>query len=321
MFLPEIKSEVNEDICILIKLDNHTPHYICECGDASRLSVKDCQNAEVIFISHTHIDHFVNFDTILRHQLGIEKKVTICGPEGIADRLQSKIKAYTWNLIEHGAIAYEVREIISEKEIHLYKIEPPKWELHKTDIIQENTIFKNDRFEVNFTILDHKIPSIAYLFREVDTLKIDLSKGDFKGGAWVRKLKTAFEQETLNNEIVIEGVSYTAKDLFYMLDIKKGASLGIIMDHAPNAENHAKIKALFSLCDKIFIESFYKLEDKEFAEANYHSYSQASGNIMRECGVKNAIPVHFSRKYREEDIEILVQEFEQAYNNQNTKNK
>jgi len=313
MFLPELKSQANEDICLLIKLDNHTPYYICECGDASWLSVKDCQNAEVIFISHTHIDHFVNFDTILRHQIGIEKKVVICGPMGIAAQVQSKIKAYTWNLIEAGSMAYEIREIISPQEIHLYEIEPPKWELRKTGIIQENTILKNDRFQVNFTILDHKIPSIAYLFREVDTVKIDLSKGSFRGGSWVRELKMAFEQEMPENEVVVEGITYAAEDLFYLLEVKKGASLGVIMDHAPSTENHAKIKALFSACNKVFIESFYKLEDKEFAEINFHSYSQASGHIMRECGVKEAIPVHFSRKYKLEDIKLLIQEFEEAY--------
>jgi len=313
MFLPELKSLPDEDICILIKLDNHTPHYICECGDASLLSVKDCQNAQVIFISHTHIDHFVNFDTILRHQIGIEKKVVICGPEGIARQVQSKIHAYTWNLIEAGSMVYEIREIINEQEINVYEIEPPKWELHKTNVIGENTIFSNERFRVNFTLLDHKIPSIAYLFREMDSVKIDLSKSDFKGGAWVRELKTAFEQQMPDNEIIIKGESYTAKALFHLLDIKKGNTLGIIMDHAPSVDNHTKIKTLFSGCDKVFIESFYKLEDKTFAEANYHSYSQASGRIMRACGVKEAIPVHFSRKYKEQDMQELIEEFKQAY--------
>ena len=313
MFLPELKSLPNEDICLLVKLDNHTPYYICECGDASLLTVKDCQNAQVIFISHTHIDHFVNFDTILRHQIGIEKKVVICGPKGIAEQVHSKIKAYTWNLIEAGSMAYEIREIINEQEINIYELEPPTWELRKTDSISKNTIFDNERFQVNFTLLDHKIPTVAYLFKEIDTVKIDLSKSDFKGGAWVRELKAAFEQKMPDNEILIEGKSYLAAALFHLLDIKKGNTLGIIMDHAPSAENHAKIKALFSDCDKVFIESFYKLEDKTFAEANYHSYSQASGRIMRECGVKEAIPVHFSRKYNEEDVEILIAEFEQVY--------
>ncbi len=313
MFLPELKSLPNEDICMLIKLDNHTPHYICECGDASLLSVKDAQNAQAIFISHTHIDHFVNFDTILRHQIGIEKKVVICGPKGIAHQVQSKIQAYTWNLIETGSVIYEIREIINEQEINIYEIEPPQWELRKTGVINENIVFGNERFQVNFTLLDHKIPTVAYLFQEHDTVKIDLSKGDFRGGAWVRELKTAFEQETPDNEIIIDGESYKAESLFHLLDIKKGNTLGIIMDHAPNPENHAKIKALFSGCDKVFIESFYKLEDKAFAEANYHSYSQASGRIMHECDVQEAIPVHFSRKYNEDDIQQLTEEFKQAY--------
>ena len=315
MFLPELKSLPNEDICLLIKLDNHTPYYICECGDAGLLSIKDCQNSQVIFISHLHIDHFVNFDTILRHQIGMEKKVVVCGPEGIARQVQSKIGAYTWNLIEAGSIIYEIREIINEQEIHIYEIEPPKWELRKTSIIRENIVFGNERFQVNFTLLDHKVPSVAYLFQEADTVKIDLSKSDFRGGAWVRELKTAFEQQIPDNEIIIADKSYTAKDLFHLLNIKKGDTLGVIMDHAPNADNHAKIKALFSGCDKVFIESFYKLEDKTFAEANHHSYSEASGRIMRECSVKEAVPVHFSRKYDEDDVQQLIKEFRQAYTN------
>ena len=68
MILPELKSKIGEDISILVRLDNHTPSYICECGDASELTLKECQNTEGIFISHTHIDHFINFDQILRHQ-------------------------------------------------------------------------------------------------------------------------------------------------------------------------------------------------------------------------------------------------------------
>jgi len=313
MFIPEIKSKVNEDISILLKLDNHPHHYICECGDASELSVKDCQNAHAIFISHTHIDHFINFDTILRHQIGIEKKVIICGPKGIIQQVQSKIKGYHWNLIEKGSLTYEVREIVDKDTIHVYELEPPTWDIKSIGQRTESTLFENKKFQVKFTILDHKIPSIAYLFQEHDTVKIEIEKASFKGGKWVRELKTAFENQAENTSIEIEEETYLAKDLFHLLNIKKGNSLGIIMDHAANEANHQKIKDLFSECDKVFIECFYKDEDKEFAVANFHSYSTQSGKIMKACKVKEAIPVHFSRKYKEEDIEILVNEFENAF--------
>jgi len=309
MFLPEVKSKIDEDISILIKLDNHSANYICECGDASELTVKDCQDVEAIFISHTHIDHFVNFDFILRHQIGIGKRIVICGPEGITQQVQSKIKGYQWNLIEADAITYEIREILNDGRIKISEINPPIWEIIPLGEHKGKPIFGNKKFDVNFVILDHKTPSIAYLFKEKNTISIDISASGFKGGPWVRTLKTAFETKDELLEIEIDGNKFQAKELFHLLKINKGDSLGIVMDHAANNANHQAIQSLFSNCNTVFIESFYKEEDKEFAKLNHHSYSKESAKIMKICQVKKAIPVHFSRKYKSEEVEILMQEF------------
>lgn len=313
MFTAEVKSKENEDISILIGLDNYSAHFICECGDASELGVKDCQDAEVIFISHTHIDHFINFDSFIRHQIGIEKRVIVCGPRGIIDQVQAKLKAYTWNLIQAGAIVYEVREILSENEIRRGELSPPYWEFEELAKQKEEPIFTNERFTVRYEILDHKTPSIAYLFKEQDKLSINLSESTFIGGKWVRHLKEAFEQGNEQMQLEIDGEIYASKDLFHLLTVKPGDSLGVIMDHAAIPANHQKIKALFQDCNKVFIECFYKDEDQEAAIQNYHSYASASGKIMRACGVKEAIPVHFSRKYKEEAIAELKEEFLSAF--------
>lgn len=327
MFIPELKSQSNEDICILIKLDNHTGNYICECGDASKLTVKECQNTNAIFISHTHIDHFVNFDFILRHQIGIGRKVVVCGPKGITQQVQAKIKGYTWNLIEEGAIIYEIREIIDETTIQKSQLVPPLWEIEPLEtqtsqisqltnqdssypMIGSNPIFEDTRFKVHFTILDHKTPSIAYLFQEEDSVNIDIAESGFRGGIWVRELKTAFEENDKSKSITIDDKTYQAKDLFHLLKVKKGDSLGVVMDHAVDKSNHQKIEHLFKDCNKVFIESFYKEADKDFAKSNFHSYSLESAKIMRKCGVKEAIPVHFSRKYSEQEVAELIEEFD-----------
>ena len=313
MFFPELKSKVDEDISILVKLDNHSASYLCECGDASLLSVKDCQQIEVVFISHTHIDHFINFDTLLRHQIGSEKRVTIIGPNGILAQTQSKIKGYSWNLIEEGAITYEIREIVNENLVRIYEINPPTWEIKQIRELTDNLIFENERFEVSFTILNHKIDSIAYLFKERDTINIDIAKSGFKGGAWVKELKQAYLNGEKALNIQIDNKVYVAADLFNLIVPKKGNTLGIIMDHAVNADNHIKIKSLFSKCDKVFIESFYKQDDFHAAQQNFHSYSTASGKIMKECGVKEAIPVHFSRKYNSIQMAELIEEFKVGF--------
>ncbi|RVU90573.1 peptidase [Flavobacterium columnare] len=315
MFTAEIKSKIGEDISILIKPENYSYNFICECGDASDLTVKDCQNTEAIFISHTHIDHFVNFDTILRHQIGIQRRVVICGPTGITQQVQSKLKGYQWNLIAEDAIVYEVREIQNDHSISCAEIKPPFWNIESIDK-ELDYVYQNEKCTVEFVLLDHKTPSVAYLFKEHDTVKIDLGKGQFKGGAWVNVLKNAYANQEDDLQITIEAVTYLAKDLYYLLELKKGHRLGVIMDHAANEANHDLIYSLFNECDTVYIESFYKAEDKEQAQQNYHSYSSESARIMKKCQVKNAIPVHFSRRYKEEDIQIVIQEFTQVFENQ-----
>ncbi|MFK7000370.1 peptidase [Flavobacterium oreochromis] len=312
MFTAEIKSRIGEDISILIKPENYSYNFICECGDASDLTVKECQNTEAIFISHTHIDHFVNFDTILRHQIGIQRRVIICGPEGITNQVQSKIRAYQWNLIDENAIVYEVREIKNDKSIICSEIRPATWDILPLE--QEiEYLYSNDKLYVEFEILDHKTASIAYLFKERDTVKIDIAKSNFKGGAWVNALKEAFSNQNQEALITIENQFFAAKELYHLLEIKKGDTLGIIMDHGANESNHSKIMERFENCNTVYIECFYKKEDQEQAQQNYHSYSAQSALIMKKCKVKKAIPVHFSRKYKEEDIQMILKEFNAVY--------
>jgi ribonuclease Z len=310
-FLPQIKSLPNEDISILFTLDNLSDSYLCVCGDASGLRVKDCQNLRAIFISHTHIDHFIGFDKVLRHQLGIGKRIVICGPKGIAKQVQAKVKSYLWNLATPDAITYEIREIVSASQIEAYEIQPPLWELKKLE--KRTQLYENERFLVGFAILNHKTDSIAYHFCEQDTVNINLANSNFRGGKWINELKLAYENRLGGKDIIIDGEGYSAESLFDLLEVKKGDSLGVIMDHAVSEENHLAIKSLFTNSNQVFIESFYKLEDKDKATKNAHIYSSASGKIMKECNVKNAIPVHFSRKYNEEDIQVLIGEFEDVY--------
>ncbi len=311
MFKPQVVSADDEDICILIKVDNHSNNYICECGEAKRLSVKDCQNTKAIFISHTHIDHFANFDTILRHQIGTQKNVIIVGPMGIIDQVQNRIKSYCWNLIEEGAISYEIREIQEAGNYTSALLRPPLWLKEQVKEINSEVVFVENDFDVKCVILDHKTDSIAYLFKAFDRIKVELNEG-FQGGKWVKKLITAYE-EGLNDVLIeVEGMTYLSKDLFSMLSKTKGETLGIIMDHAASEANHDAILALFSECDQVYIECFYKDEDKDLAIKNHHSFATKSGEISKRCNIKCPVPVHFSRKYSDEDIVQLISQFNRA---------
>lgn len=311
MLQPEVKSKLGEDVCIAIYPDNCKWNYIVDCGEASLLTVKDCLNAKAIFISHTHIDHFINFDQIMRHQVGSKERYIICGPKNIALQIQAKLRAFTWNLVEDDAVIYEIREIISEHEIQVYEMKPANWEL--VLVAERKNLYDDERVVVNFTILDHKTDVIAYHFKDNDSINIDVSRVPHKPGKWINELKQAYIANDDAKSISIEEEEFLAKELFHYLKVEKGNTLGVIFDHAAHEENHSKIKQLFLECDTVLIETFYKDEDKEKALLNYHSYASQSGKIMFKSRVKKAIPVHFSRKYTEEDISQIELDFTKAF--------
>lgn len=304
-----LKNLPTEDICIHLSVDNHALQYLCECGSASLLSKKDCLSLGAVFISHTHIDHFVNFDTVLRHQLGSGMRVAVCGPKGIAKQLQAKLRAYNWNLIAKDELQYEVREIQSPERIKVYTLAPPKWNLQMQETTNDPILYQNEAIEVRFTLLDHGTTSVAYSFKEPDSLNFQQVECPFKPGPWIREVKLAYLTQTPEAPINIEGQEWRAGDLFHYFQLKKGYHLGVVMDHAAIAGNHRKILATFQDADEVYIETYYLNQDRELALQNRHSYAAASAEIMRKAGVKNAIPVHFSRRYDETQIAIIHEEF------------
>lgn len=311
MLQAEIKSLLKEDISILIKVPNSGKHYLCDCGEASLLTVKEVQSVSALFISHTHIDHFSNFDGIFRHQIGSGEKVVICGPANIHQQVEARLKSYTWNLIDEKAIEYEICEIISKEEINVYTLRPPHWNLEF--VKTQNFLYEDEYVNVDFAVLDHKTDSVAYLFKEKDSVTFNENASGFRKGKWISELKSAFENNDPNKEIEIEETVYKAEELFSLLTRNPGFKLGVIMDHAASEENYEKIKAVFERADLIYIESFYKDSDRDFAELNYHSFASASGKIMNECKVKEAIPIHFSRRYTETDQEEIETAFYKAF--------
>lgn len=312
------KSRADEDISVLITIDHQRWHYLCDCGLASDLTKKDCLNTLAVFISHTHIDHFIGFDNVIRHQVGVGRTIYVCGPPGIAEKVQQKMQAYEWNLIDEGDATntvYEIHEITGDNSVRISRMFPPRWELF---FVEErtgsNVVYSDDSVTVYYTLLDHGTPCAAYLFEETGKSKLDMEKCPFETGPWVKELQHAFKHDKKELPVTIAGKTYKAEELFYLLRWVEGYKFGYIMDHAADAANHARIKALFSGADEVFIECYYKESEEPFAVLNKHSTAKRSAEVMRAAGVKKAVPVHFSRRYHQspELLESVIREFNEA---------
>ena len=303
----ENKSHPSEDICFLASVDNHPWSYLFDCGKARYLSAGDCKSIRALFVTHTHIDHFCNFDTLLRHQVGLRRVVTVCGPKGIAKNVQGKGRSYTWNLIKRYRPVYEIREIDGDS-VQLYECGPPHWDLKDKGNypLVGGLIFRENNISVRCEGLDHKITSMAYLMEEDSTINI----GDFpyRPGPWIKELKEAHARKDGDQLIKIEeGVEKKASDLFEYLYIKEGWKLGYAMDHLASPENHERMRKFFYEANELVIEGFFRECDRDYALRHHHSTASASGQIAREAEVKKLTLVHHSRRYMKE-IEDIQEE-------------
>ncbi|MCO4781565.1 MAG: hypothetical protein KC646_04520 [Candidatus Cloacimonetes bacterium] len=288
---------------------NHGYTYMFDCGMASLLNISDITKLRAVFVTHTHIDHFINFDTIIRHRAGGRVPLTITGPLGIAQNVHSKLLGYTWNLIGKSSNCFEIREIVDENTFHIYKIYPPTWKLKPPIVVRSKTLLEQDGIYVQYRVLDHKIPSIAYKLSESN--KINIGEFPYKPGPWVARLKEMY----LNNEegdIEVDNQILQASDLFTLLHTTPGFQVGWAMDHLGTEYNHQLLEDLFRNIDILYIESFFREVDKEYALKHHHSTSFRSGGLARRAGVKKLKLVHHSRRYLSE-IHDLLEEGKAAF--------
>ena len=59
-----------------------------DLGENHSLSSKYILKVTHIFITHTHIDHFIGFDRLLRLFIGREKNLYLFGPEGFINNIE-----------------------------------------------------------------------------------------------------------------------------------------------------------------------------------------------------------------------------------------
>jgi ribonuclease Z len=310
----ENKSHISEDICFYVTADNHKWSYLFDCGKARYLKNHECKTLKAIFITHTHIDHFCNFDTLLRHQISSGRTFTICGPEGLAKNVQAKALSYTWNLIKKKTVCYKILELTPNK-IKTFIIYPPKWEIEevKTTPLDEGVCFNENGIEVKYAPLDHKIPSISYSIKEQS--KVNIKDYPYKPGPAIKHLKDAFTEKNDNLEIEVEsGKVLKASDLYQYLYEKQGMKIGYAMDHLASKSNHSKLIELWDGADEVIIEGFFRDCDKDYAMKHYHSTAKESGTVARLAGAKKLTLVHHSRRYFNE-IEDLLEEGYSAFEN------
>ena len=230
-----------------------------------------------IFVTHLHGDHCVGILGLLQtmSMQNRTESLEIFGPKGIDEFLAANIKILNFGLSFSILIT----------------------------IVNEGTIYENNKFLIHAAKANHSITAFSYLFEEKDKpgrFNVEKAKelGIPEGELW-NKLQNG-EDITNNNEIMKPEQVLGKK--------RPGTKIGISGDTMPTKE----LEEFFKECDYLVFDSTFLDKEKQKAQDTCHSTAKQAAELGKNANVKNLILTHFSARYKDE-IEHKI-EAEQIHN-------
>lgn len=296
-----------EDPCVYIRITREKRALLFDLGYIGTLGPGSLMKVTDVFVTHTHIDHFIGFDLILRNILRRDTPLKIFGPANIIGCVEGKLRGYTWNLIKDYPLKIEVYEIhdglISHAGFHAGNCFR---RLDNPDSIFEGTIAENSFFKIKCLLLSHDVPVLAYSLEEgfhININKAALADRGLPVGPWLSDLKKAIraqrtEGASLKTEFEVEGRTFTLDELMKIATITKGQKVSYVMDISPTDENIGKVIPFVSGSDLLFCEAYFLEKDRDRALERHHLTAALAGRIARKANVGKLEIMHFSPKYR-----------------------
>jgi ribonuclease Z len=303
-----------------------------DLGELHDLAPRKLLRVEAVCVSHSHMDHFIGFDRLLRLLIGREKTVALVGPAGFAERVRHRLCAYDWDLVE----GYACDLVLAVTELH------PGGALRRTRFrlksgfapepkddgaaAEDGTVLRGPGFRVRAAVLaHHSAASLGFVVEEsahVNVWRNRLAERGLPVGPWLRDLKAAVAQGLPDDHPVriyaraAEAATAPARPLGPLrrevVTVTPGQRIAYVTDVADTPENRAAIIALARDADTLFIEAAFAAEDAPLAAARGHLTTRAAGEIARAAGVRRVEPFHFSPRYEGQE-ERLTAEVARAF--------
>jgi ribonuclease Z len=306
-----------EDPCLYVRLLRERRAFLFDAGFTTNLSAGDILKVRDIFISHTHIDHFIGFDSILRLHLRREGPLRLYGPEGFIDCVQGKLGGYTWNLISEYPLVIEVSEIHGKSVMKaIFRTEDAFMRKDLGESLFDGILLRDSFITVSGVVVDHQIPSLAFSIEEDYHINIDkskLSEMKLSVGPWLGELKTAIRENRRDSIFMINGKRFAFSELKEIAYITRGQKISYVVDMLGSEDNLNRIAGLVKNSDVLYIETYFSDEDKERARDRYHLTAREAGRIAREAGVGRLEVFHFSPRYSSAPRALSV-EAEEEFN-------
>lgn len=273
-----------------------------DAGDIRGLGQADMLKISDLFVSHTHIDHFIGFDMILRALLRRETPLRVFGPSNIADCLEGKLRGYTWNVITEYPLKLEVYAV-HENALRHSSFHAGNYfrRIDRDELPFSGLLLEEKCFRVRAASIRHDIQCLGFSLEEDRHININkdaLEKMGLPVGPWLGSLKSAIREGAPGDrEFDISGRTCVLDDLRHLATITRGQRITYVTDASPDEENIEAIKRLAQGSDTFYCEAYFLDEDLDRARERNHLTGAIAGRIAREARVKSLVPIHFSPRY------------------------
>jgi len=306
-----------EDPCVYVRLLRERRSLLFDLGYIGRLDAGNIAKITDVFVTHTHMDHFIGFDTLLRSLLKRDAPLRIFGPENIIECIEGKLKGYTWNLTKDYPLKIEAFGISDNFLSHACFYAGNSFRRKNMTISPFNeVVVKEPLFVVKGLVLSHQIPVIAYSMEEefhVNINKAILADMGLPVGPWLSDFKkTIREQKPEQKTFEVNNKIFTLQELMGIATITRGQKIAYVTDVAPTDRNIERLMQFVKGSDTLFCEAYFLESDRNRAEERHHLTAALAGRIARDAGVGNLVIMHFSPKYRhcaEEIYQEAMKEF------------
>ena len=310
LFQPRLLNPPFFDPALYVKLQGEGTALLFDLGDISRVAPGLLFKITEVFISHTHIDHFVGIDHLLRLNLARERVLHLYGPPGIIANMTGKLRGYTWNLTQNYPFMLDVHEIGSRCiKVRRFACSDKFKPGPEQRIPFDGTVVNHPHYRVKTQRLDHNgIPSLAYRLEEhchININKDALNKIGLPIGPWLQTLKVRIREgcpDSTMIEVPAVGeappLHMSLRELIkHVVHITPGEVIAYVSDCGATPANKKKIRSLAADADHFFCEAAFLDRDSEKAMVRGHLTARQAGLLARECGAKKLTAFHFSPRY------------------------
>ena len=329
-FSPHLVNDLFGDPGLYVDIRWSRRAFLFDLGDTTPLSPTSLLRVQDIFLSHTHMDHFIGFDRLLRVALGRGKRIRLYGPPGLIANIHGKLQGYTWNLVDGYPLSLEVREFhpdrIEQAEFHAKdgftdQFHPPI----PADHANVFSVLEEPSLSVRAVALNHRIPSLAFALEEpfhININKVRLRNAGLPVGSWLKEVKQRIWEGKPDSHIMDVTLYFEHRKenkTFILGDFKerfvtvtRGQKIAYVVDCRYDSANEQKILDLCLNADTMYCEAPFLEQDCEKAANRYHLTARQAGILGRKAQAQQLVVFHFSPRYTGQG-DILQQEAQEAF--------